>query len=253
MMRKGVVAAVVILGAGLMILGATGCASHTGGAAAAPVAAQHPATTHAADDPAYFTLEQIQPVLQLPKPATSPTTKPAPLDALEWFAKAHAALARGDRNTAINLLEKAVSLDPDSPEIYEELGRAYGAQDKALTAYEKALALDPDNLSLHERLGRQYLIKNRIDEALTHFRLALQTSDYAEDNESAAVVDFFLARALQRKGYDRAALDQYAKLVKRLEGPSISSRSNPELLSLLSQPEVLYGQIGELYARMNWP
>ncbi len=166
-----------------------------------------------------------------------------------WFAEAHAALTRGDRNTAINLLEKAVALDPDSPEIYEELGKAYGAQDKALTAYEKALALDPDNLTLHERLGRQYLIKNRVDDALTHFRLALQTSDYAEDNESAAVVDFFLARALQRKGYDRAALDQYAKLVKRLEGPSISSRSNPELLSLLSQPEVLYGQIGELYER----
>ena len=54
------------------------------------------------------------------------TTAPklAPLNALEWYAKAHAALARGDRNTAINLLEKAVSVDPESPEIYEELGKA---------------------------------------------------------------------------------------------------------------------------------
>src|SRR6266478_4262561 len=161
MMRKAVVAAVVIVAAGLMILGATGCASRSGAVAAAPVAAQHTATTHAADDPAYFTLDQIQPVLQLPKPTTAPTTQPAPLDALVWFAEAHAALARGDRNTAINLLEKAVALDPDSPEIYEELGKAYGAQDKALTAYEKALALDPDYLALHERLGRQYLVKNR--------------------------------------------------------------------------------------------
>src|SRR5258707_15287463 len=126
MMRKGVVAAVgVFVGAGVMILGAPGCASRSGGGGAPPVAAQRPPTPMAADAPAYFTLDQIQPVLQLPKPATAPTTQPAPLDALVWFAEAHAALTRGDRNTAINLLEKAVALDPDSPEIYEELGKAY--------------------------------------------------------------------------------------------------------------------------------
>jgi tetratricopeptide (TPR) repeat protein len=256
MMRKAVVeAAIVVVVAGFMVLASTGCASRRGaiggGGAAAPAQRAVTAPAHDPDDPAYFTLEQIQPPLQLAKPKAAPTTAPrrAPLNALEYYAKAHAALARGDRNTAINLLEKAVSVDPDSPEIYEELGKAYGAQDKALTAYERALELDPDNLQLHEKLGRQYLIKNRIDESLAHLRLALQTTEYAEDNESAAVIDFFLARVLQRKGYDRAALDQYAKLVKRLDGPSVSSHSNPELLSLLSQPEVLYGQIGELYEK----
>jgi tetratricopeptide (TPR) repeat protein len=221
-------------------------ASADGGAAGG----RPPATGPAPDDPAYFTLDQIVPVPVLPEPKRRATTGPAPLDALLHFARARAAQARGDRNTAINLLEKALDLDPDSPEVYEELGRAYGASEKALGAYEKAVALDPDNLGLHERLGRQYLIKNRVDDALLHLRLALRTAEYARDNESAAVVDFFLARALQRKGYDRAALDQYAKLVKRLDDPgSINSRSNPELLSLLSQPEVLYGQIGELYEK----
>ncbi|MDB5320468.1 MAG: Tetratricopeptide 1 repeat-containing protein [Phycisphaerales bacterium] len=251
-MRKGIVGVVVV--AGLIVSGGTGCAARRGGIAAGAAAtapAQRPAAAHDPDDPAYFTLDQIKPPLQLAKPNAAATTvqQRPPLNAIDYFAKAHAALARGDRNTAINLLEKAVSVDPDSPEIYEELGKAYGAQDKALTAYEKALELDPDNLPLHEKLGRQYLIKNRVDESLAHLRLALQTTEYAEDNESAAVIDFFLARVLQRKGYDRAALDQYAKLVKRLDGPSVSSHSNPELLSLLSQPEVLYGQIGELYEK----
>jgi tetratricopeptide (TPR) repeat protein len=239
MMRKGVV---VVVG---MILLAGGCVSSK---VSAPAAARV-AATHAADDPAYFTLEQITPVPVLSAPRAPSTTEPAPLDSLQWYAQARSALALGERSTAIALLEKAASLDPDSPEIYEELGYAYGAQDKALAAYEKALALNPDNLSIHERLGRQYLIKNRIDEAMAHFRLAMQTTQYQDDNEAAAVVDFFLARALQRKGYDRAALDRYALLVKRLEKPSLSARSNPELLSLLSQPEVLYGQIGELYEK----
>jgi len=133
--------------------------------------------------------------------------------------------------------------------LWEELGRAYGAQEKALTAYEKALALDPDNLSLQERLGRQYLIKNRVEDAFKHFRLALQTTAYRQDDSDAAVVDFFLARVLERKGFDRAALDRYAILINRLDTPAIAARSNPELLSLLSQPEVLYGQIGELYEK----
>jgi tetratricopeptide (TPR) repeat protein len=250
MMRKGVFV-VVTVAAGCSGLLTTGCASPrqitVANATTRPTFRPLPA--HAPDDPAYLPLDQIEPVVTLPAPATAPSTAPAPLDAIDYFAKGHAALLRGDRNTATNLLEKAVSVDPDSPEIYEELGKAYGAQDKALAAYEKAAALDPDNLSLQEKLGRQYLIKNRLDDALRHLRLALQTTEYSQDNESAAVVDFFLARTLQRKGYDRAALDQYASLVKRLDNPVISARSNPELLGLLSQPEVLYAQIGELYEK----
>jgi tetratricopeptide (TPR) repeat protein len=249
MMRKGVI---VVAAGCLAFTGSPGCAKYRHperqtAAAAAPLvpAASQPSP----DDPSYFTLDQIAPVPRLPATRKRPTTAPAPLDALQDYAQGHAALARGDRNTAVNQLEKAAAVDPDSPEILEDLAKAYGATDKALQTYERALALDPDNLSLHEKLGRQYLIKNRVDDALLHFRLATQTTDYAEDDEAAAVVDFFLARTLQRKGYDRAALDQYARLVKRLDNPSISSRSNPELLSLLSQPEVLYAQVGELYEK----
>jgi tetratricopeptide (TPR) repeat protein len=248
MMRTGVI--VLAAAAGLLTV-AGGCAKN----ARPPEAdAATPATTTAAtrpapDDPAYFTLEQILPVPKLPAPKKPATTAPAPLDAVQGYARARAAMARGDRNAAVTLLENAAALDPNSPEIQEELAKAYGGSDKALQAYERALELDPDNLTLHEKLGRQYLIKNRPDDALLHFRLAAQTTEYAQDDESAALIDFFLARALQRRGYDRAALDQYAKLVKRLDNPAISSRSNPELLSLLSQPEVLYAQIGELYEK----
>src|SRR5690242_1289281 len=72
----------------------------TADAAVKPVPATHPT-----DDPAYFTLEEILPIPQLPHPKKSATTAPAaPLDALQWFAQARAANARGDRNTAINLL-----------------------------------------------------------------------------------------------------------------------------------------------------
>lgn len=215
-----------------------------------PVAAtQSLPTPQDPNDPSFLTLDQIKPVPTLPATRPASSTRPAPLDALQWFAQARNALASGQRQTAINLLEKAVRLDPNSPELWEELARAYGASDKSVAAYEKAIALDPHNLSLHEKLGRHLLIKSKPEAALEHFRLAMQTDEYKDDNESAAVVDFFLARCLQRLGYDRAALDAYATLVKRLDRPAFTLRSNPELMSLLSQPEILYGQIGELYEK----
>ena len=204
------------------------------------------------NDPAWLALDQILPAPVLPEPKARPTTRPAPLEALHLYAQAHGALVggRGQRQAAINMLERAVQIDPDSPEIWEELGNAYGAgnQEKAMSAWTKSLDLGPDNLDLHERIGRQFIIRNKLDLALHHLRLATQTSAYKNDNEAAAVTDFFLARTLQRKGYSRAALETYARLVKRIEHPTIAFRSNPELMGLLSQPELLYGEIGELYA-----
>jgi tetratricopeptide (TPR) repeat protein len=206
---------------------------------------------HDPNDPAWLALDQIQPAPVLPEPKRSPTTRQAPLEALQLYAQAHAALigGRGQRQGAINMLEKAVAIDPDSPELWEELGNAYGAgsADKAMAAWNKSLELDPDNQTLQEKVGRQFIIRNKLDQALHHLRLATQTTDYNEDNEAAAVTDFFLARTLQRKGYSRAALETYARLVKRIEHPTIAVRGNPELMGLLTQPELLYGEIGELY------
>ncbi|HEY7116458.1 MAG TPA: tetratricopeptide repeat protein, partial [Tepidisphaeraceae bacterium] len=150
MMRRGVVLLLVAAAAGGVAVGGAGCANKTQRAkASAPATAlvgtPRPPAPHAADDPAFFTLDQIQPAVTLAQSKRRATTAPVSLDALQWYAQAHAALARGDRNTAINLLERAAEKDPSSPEIFEDLARAYGASDKALKAYEQALALDPDN------------------------------------------------------------------------------------------------------------
>jgi len=234
-------------------------------AATTPVVATHPADhpravtpttkpffpTAALDEKSLLTLDQITPVPELPKPRARTTTGQPPLDALQAFARARDALASGQRATATTLLEKAIAVDPDSPELYEELGRAYGGQEKSAWAYEQALELDPDNIEIRQRLGRNYLLKNKLDESLNQLRLATQTTDYKEDDEPAAVVDFFLARVLQRKGYDRAALDVYAKLARRLEKPITQRAASADLLTLQTQPELVYAQMGELYEKFG--
>ena len=62
-----------------------------------------------------------------------------------------------------------------------------------------------------------------------------------------AVADFYLARVLQQKGYDRAALAQYDVLLKKLQRPSLAIRTSPELAILAARPDGLYSDVGQLY------
>ena len=86
---------------------------------------------------------------------------------------------------------------------------------------------------------------------MLHLRLALETTAYKSDSdpETAALVDYFLAKALAQKGYARAALDRYDLLLKRLQSPDSVARENPELAYLITHPELLYAQVGELYEK----
>src|SRR4051812_44571491 len=65
------------------------------------------ATTQPADPKSLLTLKEMEPVPQLATPATAPSTRPS-LDALELYGKARDAMTRGQRYTAITLLEKAI-------------------------------------------------------------------------------------------------------------------------------------------------
>src|SRR2546423_539312 len=127
----------------------------------------------------------------------------------------------------------AILADPGSFALRYALGRAYASQDTksndAIKAFQAAAAINPDHLELQVELGREYLARQDATNAIRHLRLALQTHDYASDDELATLADFYLARALQQRGYDRAALEQYDRLLKRLQRPSMAMRANPRL------------------------
>src|SRR2546430_16440201 len=101
-------------------------------------------------DLADLSLEEIHPTPEMPPPATQPTTPRAPLEAIELFAHARDAMLQGQRYTAINLLEKAIRLDPGSFELHYWLGQANAGSsmpyDPAIAAYESAAAIEPDHI-----------------------------------------------------------------------------------------------------------
>jgi tetratricopeptide (TPR) repeat protein len=226
---------------------ALGCAAGKPEAAAATSLAASPAPSTQAS----LTLAEITPAVTLADaPATQPAGRP-PAEALTLYAQATDALQTGRRFTAINLLQKAIELDPQSFELNYALGRSQVIgrphDDASIAAMEKAAAIRPDHLDLQTDLGRQYLAKGDLANALRHLRLAVQTSDYRAEEPAAPLADLFLARALQQSGYDRAALEQYAKLLRRVQGRPMSARNDPHLAFLIT--DRLYIDIGDLYAR----
>jgi tetratricopeptide (TPR) repeat protein len=69
-------------------------------------------------------------------------------------------LDRGDASDAILSLEKATARNPDAPELFATLGRAYlqvSDPVPSISAFRRAVALDDKNGSYHLQLGRALL------------------------------------------------------------------------------------------------
>jgi tetratricopeptide (TPR) repeat protein len=243
-----------------LFVGVGGCAADRSKASLATTAPAARSAVLAPSAEAALTLDEIPNRPDLAAEANSAATQPssqpattrrAPAEALTIYAQAVNALRTGRRFTAIQLLEKAIALDPQSFELNYALGRAHGigrtTDPLSIAALERAAAINPDNLELQTDLGRQFLASGDQRSGLRHLRLAVQTADYQTDESDAAVADLFLARALQQGGYDRAALEQYARLLRRVQGRTLSLRNNPQLAFLIT--DRLYVDIGDLYFR----
>lgn len=226
------------------------------GCAAAPrVGTSHPQQSPAATQPtdlkSNLTLNQIMPQHGATASATTaPATQPS-LDALEAYARGRGALAERQIYTAVDFLEKAASLDPQSPHVQHQLGRAYTAAGKlreAMAAFARASQLDPSWLDAYLDLARLQL-RLAPNDALSSLISATHTSDYATSDADAATIDFFLARELQQAGYDRAAVEQYEKLLWRLSRKSLSIRGQADLAALANRPEPLQLELAKLYEK----
>ncbi len=206
--------------------------------------AMHAAATRPADS-SLLTLEQIEPAPVLGQPSTQPSG-PAPLEAIQLYAQARSQQLQGDRSGAISLLTRALEKDPHCFDLHFALGVAHlGTGTAGIKHLERAAELRPDHLETRLHLGQQYLARHDLDRAMHHLRLATVTADYRRHPEDAARVDFFLARVLQQKGYEIAALSQYEKFLDRMEG-RLNVRGNPQLFYLVSRPQLVLMEVGQL-------
>ena len=122
---------------------------------------------------------------------------------------------------AINLLHKALSMDPSCGEVHGYLGMAYqnsGNPQQAVPEYQQALQLNPQMTFINVNLGTCLMNMNQFDQAVPYFQQYLQINPNAPD---AAQVQSYIQRAGASKqtGNLRALVEQGQSLLNQKRYP----------------------------------
>ena len=90
----------------------------------------------------------------------------------------------GKNNIAVDLITKAIAINPDYVGAHSNLGnalKALGRLDEAVVSYSKAITINPDLFEVHSSLGVVLKVLGRLDEAISSYQKALAIKpDYAE-------------------------------------------------------------------------
>jgi tetratricopeptide (TPR) repeat protein/HEAT repeat protein len=108
-------------------------------------------------------------------------TKLTPTDVATWMSLERVLVAQRKLTDAAEVAQRLLQLEPKrSLEHYQRLAR-YAADsyrdDEAIEYAAKAVALNPDDAEGHRRLGDMYRRRQDVEQALSHYRLALTKND----------------------------------------------------------------------------
>jgi predicted O-linked N-acetylglucosamine transferase (SPINDLY family) len=137
------------------------------------------------------------------------TKHPENINILNLLGVTYSHLRRYD--CALRYLERALHLESNFPETYNNLGIVFCHQrrlDDAITSFHKAIDLNSNFTSAYNNLGITFQEKGDLDAAVACFKKALQT-DSGYDNAR-----YNLATALQEKGQFDDAIAYFQELLK---------------------------------------
>lgn len=137
------------------------------------------------------------------------------LTAWDYLSKGNRAYDENEYDKAIEYYNKAIELDPDFADAYNNRGIAYrrkGECAKAIEDYNKAIELDPDYSEAYYNRGRAYRYLKEYDKAIEDYSKAIELNP--ED-----------AEAYNSRGVAYADLKEYGKAI---EDFSKAIELNPE-------------------------
>lgn len=129
------------------------------------------------------------------KPISTPAT-PSTGDASSFYQQGLAHLRAGRNADAVEVLRRAVYLNPQDAVAYGKLGLAYsalGQHTEAIAAFKLAVQIKPDVLEAEEnyRLGEEYTAIGKHSDALKAFKQALHVAHPEAINPASAQANQF--------------------------------------------------------------
>ncbi len=219
----------------------------------------------AADDPrARASLDQVllsmsEAAAAAPVNATEPAAIPSDQRAiaLKAYAKGRNAALDNRHLQAVTEFQKALAIDPDSPELLREAARSYdavGNQQRAVELLERLAKVQPDDPEALFALGLAAATRRDFEKAAQHLAKFHTSAEAGTHDPGADVVaDFTLATALRELDYDRAFIDlagSVAEVSQQLAAAAPASR----IASVYRQRGDLWRSIGDAHARLGeWP
>ena len=128
-------------------------------------------------------------------------------EAQRCFQEAYQHQMRGNLDTAIALYKKSLELQPTA-EAHTFLGWTYSFQGRlndAIAECRRAIALDPEFGNPYNDIGAYYIEMQRFDEAIPWLKKAMDAGRYASHHYPHAN----LARVYEAKGMWREALCEF--------------------------------------------
>ncbi len=152
--------------------------------------------------------------------------------ALHYFQKAYEYQMNGKLEAAIDCYKKSITIHPTA-EAYTFLGWTYSMMchyDEAIAECHKAIELDPDFGNPYNDIGAYYIELGLLDEAIPWLEKAINASRY----ESYCYPHLNLGRIWEKKGGWDKAIDAYQRALNANPNYILAARALNRLRGMLN-------------------
>lgn len=189
---------------------------------------------------------------QLPQRPTDPEIQ---AQALKHYSRGRNAALDNRHTQAIFELQKALAIDPGSPQILRELARSYmasGNNARAAELFEQIWRLDSEDseaafvVALNAANRRDF---SRAASVLGRFMSAGRS--FSHDPAADVLADFILATCLRELGYDRAFIETAQAPLSLTDDLNLSTENAARLASVYRQRGDTWRAVGDAHCRLG--
>ncbi len=183
-------------------------------------------------------------------PAATQPESSAPPQAVKFYLQGREKYLEGANAEAIELLDKALRLDPQAFDVLKLMGQVCFANNQVARSslyLQRAWNLQPDDIEVNALLGQYWGQRREWPTAIGFFLNAEKSPLRTVNSPAAPLNSFYLAGSFQQAGFYRQAAAGYEDVISMLAEPVASYRYDRDLNFLSHESWALHFAAAENY------